>query len=434
MQELRRRLGLMDATMINVGVMIGSGIFFTPALIAKGIDDPRLYLAVWLGGGLLSLCGALALSELSAAMPQAGGQFVYLKEIYGPSWGFLYGWASFTVINTAAIAAIAVAFATYAAPWLPPFPSAEPIVAIAVIIILTVLNVGGVRWGAWIQNTFGFAKIGALLALVVVCLAFTPTAATPAVKLTTDPWSTIQVLGAAMVAVLWSYDGWIETTYTASEVRHPERNLPRALLLSTLAVTVLYLLVNLGYVQALGMSGIRQSERVAADAAAVALGSTGADMVIVAVLISTFGATNGFILGAARVYYGMGASGLFFKAFGTPHRRFNTPSLALWCQMVWAIVLVLTGTFEQLITYVVFASWVFYGLCAVGVLILRHRAPQTTRPFSAWGYPWTPIIFALFAAILVLDTIRADPMAGLIGAGLVLTGLPVYALWQRLRL
>lgn len=429
--ELRRQLTLLDATMINVGVIIGSGIFFVPSSIAGQAGSTSVYFSVWLVGGLLSLFGALSIAELGAAMPRSGGQFVYLREAFGPVWGFLYGWTSFSVINSAAIAAIAVAFATYAAPFLQLEPWGIKLVAISCIALLTLCNCLGVKVGAMIQNGFTFAKVAAILLLVVLCFWGGSAANFQPIwpEAARSEW--VGGLGLAMIAVLWSYDGWIEITYAAGEVKRPRKNLPRALLLSTVIVTLVYLAVNFAYVFLLSLEGMNGSERVAVDAAGVVWGSRGATAIAVAVLLSTFGASNGFILGAARIYYAMAREGLFFSRFGRVHPRRGTPVVSLIMQGVWSSILVLSGSFEQLFTYVVFAGWFFYAMTVLAVFVLRYKRPEMERPYRAWGYPVTPALFILFALWLVGDTIVADPRSAAVGVFLILSGLPAYFYWRR---
>ena len=295
---LRRDLSLLDATMVNVGSVIGSGIFMVPATIAVYMDASVPYISVWLLGGLVSMFGALAVAELGAAMPRAGGLFVYLKEAYGPLWGFLYGWSSLTVINSASIAAIAVAFATYLANLVPLGKIGIDLVAVGVILLLTVLNCLGVKFGALIQNGFSFLKIGAILILVLLCFGpdgGTPHNLQPLLPETLNP-GFLTAVGLAMISVLWSYDGWIEVTYAAGEVKSPQRNLPKAILGSMVIVMIVYLLINLAYMYVLPLATIAQSPTVAADVAQTMLGGKGLLFITVAVLLSTFGAANGFIL------------------------------------------------------------------------------------------------------------------------------------------
>ena len=431
--ELPRKLSLLDSTMINVGSMIGSGIFIVPAMIALYLQSSVPVIFVWVLGGVVSLFGALSVAELGAMMPRAGGQYVYLKEAYSPLWGFLYGWAAFAVINTASIAVVAVTFATYMTYFFPMDAVAVKTVAIASILFLTVINCFGIKLGAGVQNAFTLTKIGALLVLVVLSFAlsggsvsnFSPVL--PSLPLT----SLTGFFVLAMIQVLWSYDGWIEITYVAGEVVEPQRNLPRALGMGTLLVILMYILVSCAVMYVLPMQEAARSQLVLSDAAVKILGTGGAVFISVAVIISTFGTNNGFVFASPRIYYAMAKEGMFFRWLAAVHPRYQTPIPSLIAQAALASVLIATGTFEQLTTYVVFASWIFYAMSAGAVFILRKRSPGAVRPYKVWGYPWTPALFILFALWLVFYSIKEDPVDSLIGLGIVLLGLPLYLYWKR---
>ena len=419
--------------MINAGTMIASAIFIVPASIALGLQAPVLIIGVWVLGGVVSLLGALCVAELGAAYPDEGGQFVYLRHAYGPLWGFLYGWAATLVVNPASIAAIAVGFATYLGFFLPLSGTGIRVVAVGSILALTALNAVGVRPGVLTQNVLTGLKIGALAAVVGVGLLlpggsaanFSPAMPAASVSDLAGP------LGVAMVAVLWAYDGWIEITYVGGEVVDAGRTLPRSIILSTLLVLGLYVLVNLAYLYLLSPEGMAASPLVASSAAQAVIGSVGASLVAIAILVSTLGANNGIVLTSARIPYVMARDGLFFQWAARVDRRFDTPLLALVAQGVLSAVLALSGTYQQLITYVVFASWLFYAMSAAAVIRLRHKAPGLARPYRAWGYPVTPIVFIGFATWLVGMTIVETPMESAIGAGIVLAGVPAYWYWAR---
>lgn len=430
---LKRELGLLDSTMINAGTMIASAIFIVPAIIAQHVGATGPILLVWIVGGVVSLFGALSVAELGAAMPEAGGQYVYLSRAYSPLWGFLYGWATFAVVNTASIAAIAVGFATYVGFFTPLGALGVRLVAVLSIVILTLINCLGVRLGANIQNVFTLLKIGALVALVG--LAFAPGGEDGLGPVWTGESVTRLAgpLGLAMIQVLWAYDGWIEITYTGSEVKDPGKNIPRSIVLSTLLVMALYVGVNLAYLLVLSPSGVAGSTLVASDAVQAVLGTAGAALVAAAILVSTLGANHGIVLTSARIPYAMALEGRFFAWAKKVSPRFHTPIPALLAQGVVAVALTLTGTYEQLATYVVFASWLFYTLSAAAVIRLRHTAPDLPRPYRAWGYPVTPILFILFAVGLVAVTIVEAPREAAVGAGLVLLGVPVYWWFVRRR-
>jgi amino acid transporter len=447
--DLKRELTLFDAIMLNAGTTIASAIFIVPATVAAAVHGSVLITAVWVTGGIVSLLGALSVAELSAMYPEAGGQYPYLRESYGKVWAFLYGWANFSVINTASIAAIAVGFARYIGFFTPLSETAIRVIAIASIIGLTLLNCRGVRLGATTQNVFTVLKIGALLLLVLTSFVLpggSPSNLQPLAP-TESIGQWIAPFGLAMVGVLWAYDGWIEATYVGSEVMDPGRNLPRSIILSTLIVIGVYTLTSIAYLYVLAPGGMAGSPHVASDAAKVTMGSLGATFVVIAILISTLGANNGIIMTAARIPYAMSRQGVFFRSQGRLHRRYATPVVALVTQGVIAALLTLVPTciaipgvfslcspnplYDQLATYVVFAQFVFYAMSAGAVIRLRRRVPAAPRPYRTWGYPFTPIIFIAFAALLVGNTIYTAPKDALIGSGLILLGLPGYAYWRR---
>ena len=433
--ELRRELDLFDATMINVGTMIASAIFIVPATVAAAVPGSAAMTLVWVVGGIVSLLGALSIAELAAAYPEAGGQYAYLREAYGPVWAYLYGWANFSVINTASIAAIAVGFARYVGFFVPLSEVLIRAIAVLSIVGLTVLNCRGVRLGATTQNILTILKMAAVLGLILTSFALTGGSAENLQPL----WPTggasqwIGPFGVAMVAVLWAYDGWIETTYVGSEIVNPGRNLPRSIILSTIIVIAIYVLTSIAYVYVLGQPAMARSALVASDAAQVTIGAAGAALVVIAILISTTGANNGIVLTAARIPYAMARGGLFFRAQGTVHPRFATPTVALVTQGAIASVLALLGTYDKLITYVVFAQFVFYALSAAAVIRLRHTHPEVPRPYKTWGYPVTPVVFIAFAVWLVGNTIVETPRDSAVGAALILVGLPGYFYWRKNR-
>ena len=430
---LTRELGLLDATMINAGTMIASAIFIVPSAIAAGMQASGPSLLVWVIAGLVSLCGALCVAELGAALPAAGGQYVYLSRAFSPMIGFLYGWSAFLVINTASIAAISVGFATYLGFFTPITPSGIKLVAAASIVGLTLLNLLGLRVGATTQNLITLPKIGALLVIPLVALLLPQGQAGNLAPLwpAEGSRSLLLVAGPALVAALWAYDGWIESTYVGSEIRDPGRNLPRSIVLSTALVMLLYVAANVGYFSLLSAPGVAGSTLVASDAMKVVLGTAGAVFVSAAILISTLGANNGIVFTSARIPFAMAREGLFFQWAARLSGRTHSPNQALLVQMVVAVVLTLTGSYVQLATYVVFVSFLFYALSAAGVIVLRRREPGLSRPYRAWGYPVTPVVFILFALYLVVDTIVQAPRESAVGAAIVLLGLPAYWYWRR---
>lgn len=439
MAELKRQLGLLDSTMINVGTIVASAIFIVPSVIAGELHASLPTILVWVVGGAVSLLGALSVAELGAAMPKAGGIYVYLREAYGPVWGFLYGWSSGVVINPASIAAIALGFATYLGFFVPLGDAGTKVVAVVSIVGLTVLNSLGVRLGAITQNVLTLTKIGLLVALIAVGFLLPGGGVANLAPL----WSggpvseQIASFGVALVAVLWAYDGWIEITYVGSEVKDPDRNLPRSVILSTFIAIVLYCLVTASFAYVLSPAKMAGSSLVASDAAQVTLGRAGAGLVAVAIMTATLGSNNGIVLTAARVPYAMARDGLLPRWLAGVHPRFLTPvpSLAVQCVISIALTWISTepswkNVYSRLFTYVVLAEFVFYAMSCGAVIRLRRRAPDLVRPYRAWGYPVTPVVFILFSLWLVFNTAKEDPADTLMSALLILAGLPLYW-WQR---
>ena len=431
--KLARVLTLLDATMINAGGIIGSGIFMVPATIALLTGSTSLILAVWVFGGLISLFGALSVAELGAAMPRAGGQFVYLNEAYGPVWGYLYGWSCVAVINTASIAAVGVAFSEYLSFFFPLSTMGIKSVAILSVILLTIINILDVKSGARAQNIFTLLKIGAIFGIISLGLVmdggsaeniqpFYPDRPLPAL---------VGPLGLAMVSVLWTYDGWIFITYVAGEVKNPGRNIPLSLVFCMLIVISIYLLINFVFTYTLGIGAMGTSTLVASDSASIFLGEKGAALVSIIILISLLCANNGFILTSARINYAMARNRLFFQQAAKDHPKFKSPANALIIQAVWACALTFSGTYNQLITYIIFASWIFYAMSCAAVIILRKKRPEMKRPYKTPGYPYIPIIFILFAVFLTFNTILEAPRDAAVGAGIILAGLPLYFYWKK---
>jgi len=392
-----------------------------------------LILAVWVFGGLISLFGALSVAELGAAMPRAGGQFVYLNEAYGPVWGYLYGWSCVAVINTASIAAVGVAFSEYLSFFFPLSTMGIKSVAILSVILLTIINILDVKSGARAQNIFTLLKIGAIFGIISLGLVmdggsaeniqpFYPDRPLPAL---------VGPLGLAMVSVLWTYDGWIFITYVAGEVKNPGRNIPLSLVFCMLIVISIYLLINFVFTYTLGIGAMGTSTLVASDSAFIFLGEKGAVLVSIIILISLLGANNGFILTSARINYAMARDKLFFRQAAKVHPKFKSPANALVIQALWASVLTFSGTYNQLITYIIFASWIFYAMSCAAVIILRKKRPEMKRPYKTPGYPYIPIIFILFAVFLTFNTILEAPRDAAVGAGIILAGLPLYFYWKK---
>ena len=431
--KLKRVLSLLDATMINAGGIIGSGIFMVPATVAMFTGSASLFFMVWIAGGIVSLFGALSVAELGAAMPRAGGQYVYLSEAYGPVWGYLYGWSAVAVINTASIAAVGVAFSEYLRFFFPITDVSIKGIAVATIVLLTIINILDVKSGARFQNVFTISKLGAIFGIIILGLVMEGGSNQNLSPFFSDQSFTELVgpLGLAMVSVLWTFDGWIFITYVAGEVKNPGRNIPLSLIFCMLIVVTIYLLLNYVLIYTLGFTGMNGSDLVVSDAASVFLGNKGAAIVTLIILISLIGANNGFVLTSARINYAMAKDKLFFYQASQIHPRFKSPANALIIQCVWASLLTFTGTFNQLITYIIFASWIFYGMSAGAVIILRNKKPDMERPYKTPAYPWIPIIFILFAIFLTINTIIEAPRDAAIGAGIILAGLPMYYYWKK---
>jgi len=430
--KLKRVLSLLDATMINAGGIIGSGIFMVPATVAMFTGSASLFFMVWIAGGIVSLFGALSVAELGAAMPRSGGQYVYLSEAYGPVWGYLYGWSAVAVINTASIAAVGVAFSEYLRFFFPITDVSIKGIAVATIVLLTIINILDVKSGARFQNVFTISKLGAIFGIIILGLVMEGGSNQNLSPFFSDQSFTKLVgpLGLAMVSVLWTFDGWIFITYVAGEVKNPGRNIPLSLIFCMLIVVTIYLLLNYVLIYTLGFTGMNGSDLVVSDAASVFLGNKGAAIVTLIILISLIGANNGFVLTSARINYAMAKDKLFFYQASQIHPRFKSPANALIIQCVWASLLTFTGTFNQLITYIIFASWIFYGMSAGAVIILRNKKPDMERPYKTPLYPWIPIIFILFAIFLTINTIIEAPRDAAIGAGIILAGLPMYYYWK----
>ena len=415
-----------------IGTVIGSGIFLVPGGVlrqAGGQAGPAL--VVWVVGGALSLLGALAYGELGAMNPAAGGLYVYLRDAFGPLTAFLYGWTFFLVIATGSAATLAVASASYLQQFITLGPLEQKLAAVALLAIVAAINVRSTRGSADVQNWSTAIKVGALLIMSVVLIAFRPAPpvnAAPFWPSTFTP-SLLSGMGLGMIGVLWAYEGWQYVTFSAGEAIDPQRIFPRAIVIGTASLIGIYLFANVGYLAALGTVGVASSDRVAAEAVGAIVGPGAAKLIAAVILVSVFSATNGLTISAPRVYYAMANDGLFFRTLAGVHPRFGTPAVAIIAGTGWAMVLAVSGTFEQLLTYVVFVGWIFYALGAACVFVLRRTKPDAHRPFRVPGYPWTPLLFIFAAAALVANTIATQPGRAAVGIGLVLLGAPVYFVW-----
>jgi APA family basic amino acid/polyamine antiporter len=488
-------LGPISATTLVMGSMIGSGIFIVSADIARLVDSPVLLIGAWVLTGFLTFTGALAYGELAAMMPHAGGQYVYLREALGPLWGFLYGWTLYLVIQTGTIAAVGVAFGKFlgvlfpsvsSTHWLihlwrvPPIPigpmvlgnmdvglNTQNLAAIVIVIFLSVLNIFGVRTGAAVQNVFTIAKTAALLGLVLLGLFVGRNAQAIAANFGANYWrnagwhalhpvqvgvggpialvGTLTILAVAQVGSLFSSDAWNNITFTAAEVQNPKRNLPLALAIGTATVTLLYVLANVVYLTVLPLQGdphgatilARGIQHASEDRVATAVieqifGSSGAAIMAIAILVSTFGCNNGLILAGARVYYAMAKDGLFFRSAAKLHPKYHTPVHSLAMQCVWTCILCISGSYNQLLDYIIFAVLVFYILTIAGLFVLRVKRPDEPRPYRAIGYPVLPAMYILIAAFIDVVLLRYKPQYTWPGLIIVLLGIPVYFLWSKL--
>jgi basic amino acid/polyamine antiporter, APA family len=459
--ELAKGLRLFDSTTIVMGSMIGSGIFIVSAEIAREVGSPGLLLLSWVLSGLMTVIAAITYGELAAMMPRAGGQYVYLRESLGPLWGFLYGWTLFLVIQTGTIAAVAVAFGKFVGifvPWVsdgnillnlgsvgpashavPLTFSSQQLIAILALGFLALINVFGVRTGAWVQNIFTTLKVAALLGLIALGLwwggSHSVAAAAPSVGFWQGAhWdlATLTIVSVALVGPLFSSDAWNNVTFTGAEVVNPRRNLPLALGLGTITVCSLYLACNWAYLKVLPFESVAHAaeDRVGTAAMQVIFGSRGEGLMAAAIIISTFGCMNGLTLAGARVYYAMAKDRLFFSSVAKVNRRYHTPAVSLVVQAVWAALLTLSGTYNELLDYVIFAVMLFYILTIAGLFRLRYTRPDAPRPYRAWGYPVLPALYILFAIFVEWALLAHKTARSLSGLAIVALGVPVFYLWR----
>ena len=495
--ELVKGLGLTSATTLVMGSMIGSGIFLVSAEIAREVNSPALLLGAWLVTGFMTIVGALSYGELAAMMPKAGGQYVYLRESLGPLWGFLYGWTLFLVIQTGTIAAVGVAFGKFLGVFFPHAVAADRwiwhighvrefhlfgiksiamgnmdvglnwqnLFGIVIVVVLTIVNIYGIRTGAFVQNVFTIAKVSALFLLVLAGifvarsheavvanfsnfwrLNFPHSASGIYTGLQAGPFvGVLTILAVAQVGSLFSADAWNNVTFTAGEVKNPKRNLPLSLAIGTGVVILLYFLANVIYLNHLPLdgdpngssaavvNGIKHAtdDRVGTAVMQQMFGGPGASLMAIAILISTFGCCNGLILAGARVYYAMAKDGLFFKSVGKVNSAYKTPAISLVVQGIWTCVLCLSGTYGQLLNYVIFAVLVFYILTIGGLFVLRYKRPNAERPYRAIGYPLLPAIYIVMALFIDVVLLRYKPEFTWPGLIIVLLGIPVYLIWSR---
>jgi APA family basic amino acid/polyamine antiporter len=434
--SLPRVLGSWDIVSIVVGGVIGSGIFLVPKDIAAAVGSPLLIMAVWVVGGLLSLFGALTFAELGAAYPQAGGMYIYLREAFGPLLSFLFGWTLFLVIDSGAIATLAVAFSFKYLPYFFPIsPAGTKLIAAGLIAFLVLVNILGTRWGANLQNLLTIIKFAALVGVCGAVFLFAPGNPRHWVEPAPRAFSLnlLSAFGVAMIASLWAYKGWESATYSAGETKRPERNIPLGLVAGTFIIIGIYIVANLAYLYAFPAGEIARSDRIAAQAMNKAIGPLGAGIVALVILFSITGAANQNFLCSPRVYFAMARDGLFFKQVAAVHRRFLTPHVSILVMGAWSVILVLFfGTFERLFTYVIFGQWIFFGLTGAAVMVLRVKKPDLPRPYKTFGYPLVPLVFILSAALIALNALLGSPRDTLIGLLVIFLGVPIYFLFRLL--
>ena len=428
-KELPRSLGLVDSVAIVVGVIIGGGIFMVPNLVARSLPSAKWIMLCWAFAGVVSFFGALASAELGAALPATGGQYVFIRETYGRMPAFLCGWSNFVVARTAQVSWLAVTFALYVS-YLVPLPGySGKVLAIFMIVLFALVNYVGVTPGAWVQKIFAGAKLVGLAIIIIGAFLAKPVAA--AVAPAPEAHITMPLFGVALIACLLSFDGWVQMSYVAGEIKRPEKTILRALVIGVSIVIAVYLLANLAYLRMLSIAEIAASAHVGANAAERALGPIGGTLVTVIILLSISGAMNGCFLTSPRGYFAQAQDGLFFRQFAVVHPRFQTPGFAILAQAAWAIILILLGTYDTLMEYALVATWLFYGLMVAGVIVLRRTRPELPRPYRMWGYPFTPALFVAVTLWFLVNTVISRPLPSLAALGLVAAGIPAYFIWRK---
>ena len=450
-EQLRRTLTLRDLIFIVVGTVIGSGIFLTPGGVVRAAGSGGMALVAWTVGGVLSLLGALTFAELGASRPQSGGIYVYLRDAFGPLLAFLFGWTMFLVIGSGSLATLGAAFPRYLSVFVPLSSEAAKIVSLLVIVAVSALNIRGTRQSADVQGVATAIKAGVLVLLATMLIVLSDggvtAAAAAAAGATTDAagasavptswwpdtfsFATITGTVTGMIGVLWAYEGWQYVTFSAGETLDPQRTFGRGIVVGTMLLIAIYVFANVGYFAALGVAGVASSDRVASDAATAVLGPWAGRALAAVILVSIFSAANGLTLTLPRLFFAMAQDRLFFARLAQVHPRFGTPAAAIVGTALWSGVLVLSGTFEQLLTYVVFMSWLWFALAALAIFAYRRREPAALRPFRTPGYPLTPILFVVAALGIVVNTVFAQPVQSLIGLAITVAGVAAYGWWRR---
>jgi APA family basic amino acid/polyamine antiporter len=455
--ELVRSLSLTAAIMIVAGSMIGSGIFRKPSVMAQQLGSPELLIIVWIAAGLITFVGALVNAEIAGMIDATGGQYNYFRRMYGNFTAYLYGWSVFSVIQTGSQAAIAYVFAEYlgyfikypqlpqniqdVAVYVPLVGDIHPFldfgtkaVAILVTLLLTGVNYIGVFFGGIVQTIITYIKIISIVALSTLLFVFANGSLSNVYTGFAIPSETqasfFSLIGLALAGAFWAYDGWNNVTFVSGEIKNPQRNVPKALLYGTFITMIVYVLINVAYLYVLPIGEIAKSPLVAASAVEKIFGAKGGAIISIAVIVSTFGALNGSILSTARVQFAMARDHMFFKGLGKIHPRFGTPHTSLIVQGIWSCVLVMSGSFDTISDYVIFAAWLFYAMGAAGVFVLRRKMPDAERPYKVWGYPILPALFVIFSVFFLINTVISDTKNAMMGLILILAGVPFYIYWK----
>lgn len=429
--ELPRKLGLLDATVMIIGIVIGAGIFVLPNLIARDLPSAPAVLSLWIVSGILSIIGALAYAELGAMMPATGGLYVYLREAYGPLCAFVSGWTFMLAVMSGGIAFLAVMFSLYASRFIPLTPLMSKVVSLALLTVLSAVNVIGVREGAWVQRTFTFLKIAGLVALIGAALFTSRPAEIHMTTAVVQRPLSLSGFGMAMTACLMVYNGWSYVSFIAGEIKDPARNLLRSLVAGMAVVMALYVFANVAYMKVMTISEIAATERVGAEVATRTMGAIGGTFVSLVVLLSITGALNGCILTAARVPFAQARDGLFFSRFGRIHPRFQTPAFAIVVGGIWTAVLIVSGSYETLYSYSILAAWIFYTLGVLAVSVFRRTMPDAIRPYRMWGYPYTVWAFVCVSVWFILNALIMTPRPSLAAFGMIAIGAVAYRIWRK---
>ena len=447
MTQLKVALSLTDATLLVIGSVIGSGIFLTSGIIAAQLPSAEWILFAWVLGSLLSLSGGLTLAELGAMMPEAGGQYIYLREAYGPLAGFLYGWLTFLVTQTGGIAALAIGFAEYLSLFLP-YLSLDHIAiesafldisfgqfaAVGGILFFTFINYFGIRSGSFVQNFFTILKVAAIIVLILFgfIVSISPGVTTSVNQLEVPAGlDLIAALGVALIAVLWTFDGWYSVNSVASEIKNPQKNLPYSLIIGIAVIGIIYILINLFYIRALPISEMAGVVRIGENATSSVFGPAAGAAMSGLILISILGCLSATVLFGPRIFYAMAKDKLFFKQFAFVEPNYKTPTKSIIWQGVWSALLCLTGGYEALFTYVIFTSLLFYIASAFGVFVLRKKRPEAHRPYRVWGYPFVPFFFGLAMILIAVNSLIEKPLESILGLVILVIGIPVYFYWKR---